>query len=935
MNPDKDNCLVAMYGKTQYTKAMYDFHGCSDKVEFCYPGLALFKHLQQNQKKSFRNILIIGSDSSYWFDMVLNFKHLFAMNGIPFPFADRIAGCSSEDYATMHNAESPEKIFDATAKCEPDEIKLIQNEINEILKKHYKCSLTILIYNGDISSYSVQTDIIEKILECKEMFLNRYIYLDVTNGFRFIPLLVLASLKFLQNIQNLRIADIFYAQNQGSKSSFISLGMLNRIYDESVCYSLFSDSVRLHHIAGICTDTNISSGLLEIDKRLNLQEFDKPRTVFGNILPKLNSFFGDSTVFTPEFFEEITKSLSSDMYLLLRRYIDNEQMFSAILLLEYIRLSGIHDPFADSDKKRDKYLKFRNRILHYEYADREDNSIVDYGSNLKSFLYSNEIISGKDTSGEPDQAPLPVFFTFIGSARYDELEFDIKELEISKSRFIANSLSMEYFKKGEISKYVVIGTYTSGWKGFVDFLLEQYNNSLDAIDVLAEIEQCFKEYAYMKNERNGMQEDYRLNEDAVTRINSLFERHKKTLGQYIEIFGYDDIYSNQNSYEELRTFLTSSIAPGQDFIVDITHSFRSIPIVAFLTLFSVTALKGSKLKHLWYSLPHGKNCGKLLDLTYLANMISDSMSVGLFSGSEDPGYLLPLLNRYLPEQSELYKCISEGSKAEKMLYFSTAQKSYKQALEIISSIDLSSKDKLLNMIFPFFEKNLQNVKSELFSKAVSFCKKGRYSMAICALYEAYNSFAEKLNKNSEIKKVDWMDASLYDYTDLVDSMVKDECEYISELPEKHRSGKKRKMDAKMRKYGEIVENSSRMIHINSNFDLIKRLRRYITSEIKESCSAKFGGFDFNEARKDIFFDKEQKKKFFSAAGLNIPVLEKTIKESADELKQLYKFKDEFFELVARKSAEQQSDSEQTSTDECLCNENEPNNSDAVSSEDSE
>lgn len=174
----------------------------------------------------------------------------------------------------------------------------------------------------------------------------------------------------------------------------------------------------------------------------------------------------------------------------------------------------------------------------------------------------------------------------------------------------------------------------------------------------------------------------------MAEINRLFERHGAALQQNIEIFGYEDTEANQNSYEELRAFMVDSITHGQHICVDITHSYRSMPIVAFLTLFSVMVLKGSKIDRLWYSFDRkdGTGTGKLLDLSYLTDMIIDSMAVGLFNESQDPGYLLPLLERHLSDQTELCECIRKGSEAEKMLYFSAAQKSYSRALEILSTL---------------------------------------------------------------------------------------------------------------------------------------------------------------------------------------------------------------------------------------------------------
>ena len=909
VNLDKDNCFVAMYGNTQYRKAKYVFSGSQDSFEFFYPGLALFRYLLRDQKKSFRNLVIIGSESSVWFDLVLNFKRFFAQDGIDLPFANQIvdsAGCESP---AVQSEEGTGRIIEATARCTSEDVALIQQKLNEVLSQHYKCSLTILIYADDISQLSVQTGIIGKILENRELFLDRNVYLDITNGFRFIPLIVLASLKFLQNIQSLRMADIFYGQMQSSGVSYLSLGLLGRIYDEAISYALFSDSVGLHHIASVCSDTRICSELLEIDKRLNLQEFGRVITVFRDLMPKLKDFFRDSNVFTEDFFDEIRESLSGDMNRLLKRYADSGQLFSAVLLIEFLRLSG-KSIFNGNDGLEKEFQKeFRNRILHYdyEYADRENAGTADFGRDLRSFLYDREIIRGGRELTESAEVPLPILFTFLGSAEYKNLIFDPNEFEISESRFVANSLSLEYFRRHEISRYIVIGTYTSGWKGFVDFLLEQYDESLEAIDALAEIEACFQKYTYLKTGFKGQQmEDYRLNSGAVAEINRLFERHREALQQNIEIFGYEDNGSNQNSYEELRGFMADSISPGQHFSVDITHSYRSMPIVAFLTLFSVMELKGSQLDRLWYTYDRrdGSGTGKLLDLSYLTDLINDSMAVGLFNESQDPGYLLPLLERHLPDQTELCECIREGAEAEKMLYFSAARKRYSRALEIISALELSSDNKLLEMIFPFFEKNLQNVKSELFSKATWFCDKYRYSMSICALYEAYNCFAKELYEKSGFSKLDPMDSNLYRYSDLLEAMFKTEVDYWFELPEYERSDGRVDMHVRQHRYSAIVCAARRMISDGDSFEIIKKLRRYITSETKEKPNV-----SFNEARVDVFNKKEQSI-YLKNGVLSISDLENTIREAAAELKKLNKLKDEFFELAKSKSAEQDSNSEQ-------------------------
>ena len=239
-----------------------------------------------------------------------------------------------------------------------------------------------------------------------------------------------------------------------------------------------------------------------------------------------------------------------------------------------------------------------------------------------------------------------------------------------------------------------------------------------------------------------------------------------------------------------------------------------------------------------------------------------------------------------------------------MLYFSAARKRYSRALEIISALELSSDNKLLEMIFPFFEKNLQNVKSELFSKATWFCDKYRYSMSICALYEAYNCFAKELYEKSGFSKLDPMDSNLYRYSDLLEAMFKTEVDYWFELPEYERSDGRVDMHVRQHRYSAIVCAARRMISDGDSFEIIKKLRRYITSETKEKPNV-----SFNEARVDVFNKKEQSI-YLKNGVLSISDLENTIREAAAELKKLNKLKDEFFELAKSKSAEQDSNSEQ-------------------------
>ena len=122
VNLDKDNCFVAMYGNTQYRKAKYVFSGSQDSFEFFYPGLALFRYLLRDQKKSFRNLVIIGSESSVWFDLVLNFKRFFAQDGIDLPFANQIvdsAGCESP---AVQSEEGTGRIIEATARCTSEDV---------------------------------------------------------------------------------------------------------------------------------------------------------------------------------------------------------------------------------------------------------------------------------------------------------------------------------------------------------------------------------------------------------------------------------------------------------------------------------------------------------------------------------------------------------------------------------------------------------------------------------------------------------------------------------------------------------------------------------------------------------------------------------------------------------------------------------------------
>ena len=242
-------------------------------------------------------------------------------------------------------------------------------------------------------------------------------------------------------------------------------------------------------------------------------------------------------------------------------------------------------------------------------------------------------------------------------------------------------------------------------------------------------------------------------------INKLFREFAAETGRDIEIYSYDEEKEYKLDFRSLSEFIAGKVADMQNFMMDITHSFRDIPIVAFLSAVSIMSKKNSVLKKLYYgymdplikeTAADCSKCGYLVDLSYLARLLRDTRSISLFNETANLRYISSLINEYF-ENRDLNNNVETGILLENLMIFKRAANKYSEVFNALQNIELMNRndDPVFRLIYPMIEDKFKESSwdddlSGLAKRARQYLNNGYYTMAICAIYECYQSFAKKI-----------------------------------------------------------------------------------------------------------------------------------------------------------------------------------------------
>lgn len=125
--------------------------------------------------------------------------------------------------------------------------------------------------------------------------------------------------------------------------------------------------------------------------------------------------------------------------------------------------------------------------------------------------------------------------------------------------------------------------------------------------------------------------------EASSRIQSQFE---KAGYQNLETVSIPHAEDEESIFQIVLT-LTDAVVEGEQIILDVTHSFRSLPFVYFVTLLFLYAFKGVDIGGIYYgSFEEGRETNPIVDLTSLFSMVFWFYAVQTFreTGSVHPLY---------------------------------------------------------------------------------------------------------------------------------------------------------------------------------------------------------------------------------------------------------------------------------------------------------
>jgi CRISPR-associated DxTHG motif protein len=91
---------------------------------------------------------------------------------------------------------------------------------------------------------------------------------------------------------------------------------------------------------------------------------------------------------------------------------------------------------------------------------------------------------------------------------------------------------------------------------------------------------------------------------------------------------------------EIFAAISKDVQEGDEIVFDITHGFRSLPMIALLTIAYLKQVKGVKVQHVVYGVyEKGKHEAPILDLTPFANLLDWLAAAKIFTATGDSSEL--------------------------------------------------------------------------------------------------------------------------------------------------------------------------------------------------------------------------------------------------------------------------------------------------------
>ena len=113
------------------------------------------------------------------------------------------------------------------------------------------------------------------------------------------------------------------------------------------------------------------------------------------------------------------------------------------------------------------------------------------------------------------------------------------------------------------------------------------------------------------------------------------QRHTQT----VEGINIPDGKSEEELWE-IFAAISKAVQEGDEIVFDITHGFRSLPMIALLTIAYLKQVKGVKVQHVVYGVyEKGKHEAPILDLTPFANLLDWLAAAKIFTATGDSSEL--------------------------------------------------------------------------------------------------------------------------------------------------------------------------------------------------------------------------------------------------------------------------------------------------------
>jgi len=104
---------------------------------------------------------------------------------------------------------------------------------------------------------------------------------------------------------------------------------------------------------------------------------------------------------------------------------------------------------------------------------------------------------------------------------------------------------------------------------------------------------------------------------------------------------------------EIFAAISKDVQEGDEIVFDITHGFRSLPMIALLTIAYLKQVKGVKVQHVVYGVyEKGKHEAPILDLTPFANLLDWLAAAKMFMATGDSSELGQLIQEI---QNDAYR----------------------------------------------------------------------------------------------------------------------------------------------------------------------------------------------------------------------------------------------------------------------------------------